>query len=168
MAKEVKAKFDYNSGHEDDLSFSAGQIITVTEEVDHEWYSGGYTGLDGKHYEGMFPRNFVTAYTSSQVPAPVAKREDSEAKAMPRVVSPVNTSQPSPLAPKLQPAAVSETSMNVAASPPPSAAKRDSRSLTRDAATTQKTVYTRLSLLDGKANLALTGTSTKSFCGAKA
>lgn len=149
MAKEVKAKFDYNSGHEDDLSFSAGQIIRVTEEVDDEWFSGGYTGLDGKRHEGMFPRNFVTAYTSSQATAPVAKREDSETKAMPRVVSPVTNSQPSTVAPKLQPAALPEASVNAASSTPPSAAKRDSRSLTRDAATTQKTVCTRLSLLDG-------------------
>ena len=59
MLSEVKAKFDYNSGHEDDLSFTAGQVIKVTEEVDDEWYNGEYLDNQGNIRQGMFPRNFV-------------------------------------------------------------------------------------------------------------
>jgi hypothetical protein len=69
MAREVKAKYDYNSGHEDDLSFTAGQIITVTEEVDEEWYNGQYFDSQRKLHQGMFPRNFVTVLPKP-IPAP--------------------------------------------------------------------------------------------------
>lgn len=58
----VKALFEYLSGYDDDLLFSPGQIITVTDVEDDEWYSGTY---DGK--SGMFPKNFVEI-----VPAPHA------------------------------------------------------------------------------------------------
>lgn len=51
---KVKAIFEYKSDYEDDLSFPVGQLITVTEVEDEEWYSGTY---DGK--SGMFPKNFV-------------------------------------------------------------------------------------------------------------
>jgi len=61
MRLEVKGKYDYQSGHEDDLSFNAGQVIIVTEEVDEEWYQGEYTDNDGRLHHGMFPRNFVVA-----------------------------------------------------------------------------------------------------------
>ncbi|ODV77503.1 uncharacterized protein CANTADRAFT_36328, partial [Suhomyces tanzawaensis NRRL Y-17324] len=50
----VKAVYEYKSEYEDDLTFDVGQIITVTEVEDEEWFSGNY---DGK--SGMFPRNFV-------------------------------------------------------------------------------------------------------------
>lgn len=54
----VKALFEYKSDYDDDLSFAAGQIITVTEIEDDEWYSGTY---DGKL--GMFPKNFVENFS---------------------------------------------------------------------------------------------------------
>jgi len=67
MAPQVKAKYDYNSGHEDDLSFSAGQIITVTEEVDEEWYNGEYVDGHGNLCQGMFPRNFVVGVPAQRI-----------------------------------------------------------------------------------------------------
>ena len=69
MARLVKARFDYNSGHEDDLSFSIGQIITVTEEVDEEWYTGEYVDDNGNVCQGMFPRTFVVAVPSQRTDA---------------------------------------------------------------------------------------------------
>ena len=42
---KVKAIYDYASPHDDDLSFALGQIITVTEEEDADWYVGEY--VDG-------------------------------------------------------------------------------------------------------------------------
>jgi myosin tail region-interacting protein MTI1 len=64
MGLEVKAKWPYNSGHKDDLSFNAGQVIAVVEEVDDEWYSGEYTDSQGHVYRGIFPRNFVSVVST--------------------------------------------------------------------------------------------------------
>lgn len=60
MRLEVKAKYDYNSGHEDDLTFRAGQIIQVFEEIDAEWFNGEYSDAQGNLQRGMFPRNYVS------------------------------------------------------------------------------------------------------------
>jgi myosin tail region-interacting protein MTI1 len=137
MGKEVKAKFDYNSRHEDDLSFSAGQVITVLEEVDDEWYNGEYTGKDGKHHEGMFPRNFVTAYVS-QGAAPLSKREGAETKPA-STASQENNSHRSPLSPKHLPTAVMESKVK-AVSPPPLTIMRESRGSAKDEAASQHMV----------------------------
>ena len=76
---KVKAVYDYSSPHEDDLSFSNGQIITVTDEEDTEWYYGEYTGSDGKQ-QGLFPRNFVEKYEPTTPPRPSrrARKDDVE------------------------------------------------------------------------------------------
>ncbi|OBA21399.1 hypothetical protein METBIDRAFT_42404, partial [Metschnikowia bicuspidata var. bicuspidata NRRL YB-4993] len=50
----VKALHDYKSDYDDDLQFAAGQVITVTDIEDDEWYSGTYGGQSG-----LFPKNFV-------------------------------------------------------------------------------------------------------------
>lgn len=59
---KVKAVFEYASGHDDDLNFPNGQIITVTEEEDADWYIGEYTDAQGERQTGLFPRNFVERY----------------------------------------------------------------------------------------------------------
>lgn len=59
---KVKALYDYVSEEPDDLTFSNGQIITVTEANDEDWYTGEYTSEDGRHHDGIFPRNFVEKY----------------------------------------------------------------------------------------------------------
>lgn len=66
----VKAVFEYTSDHEDDLTFSIGQIITVTEEEDAEWFFGTYTDDTGSKQEGIFPRNFVEKYDPPAPPRP--------------------------------------------------------------------------------------------------
>ena len=40
---KVKAVFEYNSEEPDDLKFPNGQIITVTDDEDADWYTGEYT-----------------------------------------------------------------------------------------------------------------------------
>jgi hypothetical protein len=81
---KVKASFDYNSPHEDDLSFPQGQIITVTEIEDDDWYIGEYPDSSGAIKAGLFPQNFVERYepappprpsrsTKTKVPEPVAE-----------------------------------------------------------------------------------------------
>ena len=59
---KVKAVHDYSSPHEDDLSFPSGQVITVTEEEDADWYIGQYTSDAGDARSGLFPKNFVEKY----------------------------------------------------------------------------------------------------------
>ncbi|KAJ4362923.1 assembly of actin patch protein [Neocucurbitaria cava] len=67
---KVKALYDYSSPHEDDLSFHAGQIITVTEEEGDDWYVGEYTDDSGAKQDGLFPRNFVDKYEPEPPPRP--------------------------------------------------------------------------------------------------
>ncbi|OAA57020.1 sh3 domain containing protein [Niveomyces insectorum RCEF 264] len=71
---KVKAIYEYASPHDDDLQFPAGQIITVTEEEDAEWYVGEYTDDSGAHHEGLFPRNFVEKYEPVAPPRPTRTR----------------------------------------------------------------------------------------------
>lgn len=73
---KVEALFEYKSEYEDDLQFAAGQIITVTEIEDDEWYSGSY---DGK--SGMFPKNFVKVVV--EVPPTPARPAAAEKRAAP-------------------------------------------------------------------------------------
>ena len=65
----VKAVFEYSSPHEDDLSFGLGQIITVTDEEDNDWYYGEFEEGATKK-QGLFPRNFVERYEPTTPPRP--------------------------------------------------------------------------------------------------
>jgi hypothetical protein len=67
---KVKAVYEYTSPHEDDLHFPNGQIITVTEEEDEDWYMGEYVDASGVKQEGIFPRNFVEKYEPTAPPRP--------------------------------------------------------------------------------------------------
>lgn len=66
----VKAVYEYLSEHDDDLSFPIGQIISVTEEEDADWYYGEYEDDTGGKHQGLFPRNFVKAYEPETPPRP--------------------------------------------------------------------------------------------------
>jgi len=78
MSFKVKALFEYSSGHEDDLAFSVGQIITVTDEEDDDWYGGEYVDDAGVKHEGIFPRNFVEKYEPTAPPRPTRTRTKKE------------------------------------------------------------------------------------------
>ncbi|KAF3491106.1 SH3 domain-containing protein [Arthroderma uncinatum] len=92
----VKAVFEYTSEHEDDLKFSIGQIITVTEEEDADWYYGNYTDDAGAKQEGIFPRNFVEKYEPPAPPRPTRPtRTRKESETVP---------QSPPMAPEQPPA----------------------------------------------------------------
>ncbi|KAI9811286.1 MAG: hypothetical protein M1826_003262 [Phylliscum demangeonii] len=67
---KVKALFNYTSPHDDDLNFTGGQVITVTDEEDTEWYYGEYVDQSGARKEGMFPRNFVDRVEPDAPPRP--------------------------------------------------------------------------------------------------
>ncbi|KAI2787554.1 hypothetical protein POX_f07925 [Penicillium oxalicum] len=66
----VRAVFEYASGHDDDLSFPIGQIVTVTAVEDDDWYYGEYTDGAGTKQEGIFPKNFVEKYEPPAPPRP--------------------------------------------------------------------------------------------------
>ncbi|ANZ76424.1 BA75_03674T0 [Komagataella pastoris] len=55
---KVKALFQYSTDYEEDLNFDVGQLITVSEIEDEEWFSG-YYDEDGVRKEGIFPKTFV-------------------------------------------------------------------------------------------------------------
>ncbi|KAK8042618.1 SH3 domain protein [Apiospora phragmitis] len=72
---KVKALYEYSSGHEDDLPFEIGQIITITEDDDPDWYGGEYLDASGAKQEGIFPRNFVEKYEPTAPPRPTRPRK---------------------------------------------------------------------------------------------
>jgi hypothetical protein len=81
---KVKAVFEYTSPHDDDLHFPNGQIITVTEEEDEDWYVGEYVDASGAKQEGIFPRNFVEKYEPTAPPRPTrASRPKKEVEPAP-------------------------------------------------------------------------------------
>jgi myosin tail region-interacting protein MTI1 len=67
---KVKAVFEYSSGIDEDLNFAEGQIITVTEDDEEDWYTGEYVDATGVKREGIFPRNFVEKYEPTAPPRP--------------------------------------------------------------------------------------------------
>ncbi|OAQ95326.1 SH3 domain-containing protein [Purpureocillium lilacinum] len=76
----VKAVYEYSSPHEDDLNFPLGQVITVTEEEDDDWYAGEYVDDHGVKKEGIFPRNFVEKFEPTAPPRPARTRTKKDAE----------------------------------------------------------------------------------------
>lgn len=77
---KVRALFEYKSDYADDLTFAPGQLITVTEIEDDEWYSGTYEGK-----LGMFPKNFVEIVKEEASPEVPARKSAPESVAVPTV-----------------------------------------------------------------------------------
>ncbi|KAF8441878.1 hypothetical protein BGX38DRAFT_1272576 [Terfezia claveryi] len=104
---KVRAIFDYESAHGDDLNFVAGETITVTSVEDADWYYGEYTDkASGAKKQGIFPMNFVERLVA-EVPARPSRTRKApepepvtEAPAV-RAPSPVPTPvAPQPIAPQ--------------------------------------------------------------------
>lgn len=117
---KVKAVYEYNSPHEDDLSFPNGQIITVTEEEDADWYIGEYTDGDGTKQDGLFPRNFVEKYEPAAPPRPTRTRPKKETAP----IASETTPEPAPQPVETQPP-VSETMPAHAEEPQPAPTPAD-------------------------------------------
>ncbi|KAL8382554.1 hypothetical protein RB595_006368 [Gaeumannomyces hyphopodioides] len=116
---KVKALFEYSSPHEDDLQFAAGQIITVLEEEDDDWYTGEYVDDAGAKHEGIFPRNFVEKYEPVAPPRPTRTRakKESEPAAPPPAPPPAELPADAP-APSSKPAVEDEEPEPVAHAAP--------------------------------------------------
>lgn len=81
----VKAIYEYSSPHDDDLSFSVGQVINVTEQEGDDWYFGEYEEQSGNKKEGLFPRNFVKNYEPETPPRPtrpIRAKKETESSAL--------------------------------------------------------------------------------------
>lgn len=112
---KVRAIFDYESNHDDDLTFVTGEIITVISVEDDDWYLGGYTDkVTGEKREGIFPMNFVEKIVAELPPRPSRIKKAPEPKEPEpimeaptvRAPSPTFTSTPQPVpiqAPKSEP-----------------------------------------------------------------
>src|ERR1700743_2794730 len=98
---KVKATHEYKSEHEDDLNFAEGQIITVTEEEDADWYIGEYTDASGEHRSGLFPKNFVERYDPPPPPRPTRSRPK-PADAPAETAAPAPAPHVAPESPKAQ------------------------------------------------------------------
>ncbi|KAB8297684.1 hypothetical protein EYC80_001492 [Monilinia laxa] len=118
---KVKAIFEYTSPHEDDLHFPSGQIITVTEEEDADWYAGEYVDASGVKQEGIFPRNFVEKYEPTAPPRPTRiNRPKKEPEPASPAVAPEPVKEPEPEPePETQPEEVPEAPIVQERQPPP-------------------------------------------------
>ncbi|CAM1503082.1 Fc.00g078580.m01.CDS01 [Cosmosporella sp. VM-42] len=84
----VKALYEYTSPHEDDLKFGTGQVITVTDVEDADWYNGEYVDDAGVKQEGIFPRNFVEKFEPTAPPRPTRTRTKKEPEAAHEAIAP--------------------------------------------------------------------------------
>lgn len=121
MSLKVKALYEYSSPHEDDLQFGIGQIITVTDEEDADWYTGEYVDESGQKHEGIFPRNFVEKYEPVAPPRPTRTRPKKEPEPAPEP-QPIAAPQ-EPVPPPSPPAVEAEEVRPITPPPLPPAAE---------------------------------------------
>jgi len=135
---KVKSIYEYTSGHEDDLAFPIGQIITVTAEEDADWYAGEYVDDAGVKQEGIFPMNFVEKFEPTAPPRPTRTRTKNTEQPVASEAAVVASSPLSPKLPDLEPEeaveaakATSPTQTSAAPAPAPAPAPEPARAQER-------------------------------------
>ncbi|KAK6304783.1 hypothetical protein J4Q44_G00253690 [Coregonus suidteri] len=61
---QVIAMYDYKAANEDEMSFSKGQLISVFDKNDPDWWKGEVNGITG-----LFPTNYVKMTTADSDPS---------------------------------------------------------------------------------------------------
>jgi hypothetical protein len=128
LPMKVKAIYAYSSEHDDDLKFPEGQLITVTEEEDDDWYVGEYVDSTGAPQSGLFPKNFVERYEPAPPPRPTRAHRPKpvEATASAPTPAPEPASPPLPIVSK--PKVEEAKSPEVEIAPPSAPAPTEERS----------------------------------------
>lgn len=117
---KVRALFEYSSTHDDDLQFGIGQLITVTDVDDDDWYGGEYVDDSGTKHQGIFPRNFVEKYEPTAPPRPTRNRTKRDSVAELAATEPVSPPPPfeTPSAYSEEPGSYIDEVVELEASPP--------------------------------------------------
>lgn len=76
VLRRVRALYAFKAENSGDLEFPKGEIISVTEEIDENWWSGEIQEDDGSIRKGIFPVNYVEKLTN--VPSDNAKGTSSD------------------------------------------------------------------------------------------